>query len=235
MNKNNKSFSSRIKDWPPEERPREKLIRFGADSISSAELIAILLGQGTSRQNAVDLAKRLLAEFGSLEALSNASLMEMQQINGIGPAKAVTLLAAFQLYRNLQYEKASRKISSFHNPAEVAGIYQPVIGHLKQECFYVLLLSSSMQKIGDFKISSGLMDASLVHPREVFNQAIKHMAKGIIVMHNHPSGALTPSQQDIDITNRLVESGKIIDIQVYDHLIITADGYFSFKENGLMA
>ena len=227
-------FRSRITDWPLEERPREKLIRLGSQAVSSAELIAILLGQGTARINAVELAKKLLRRFGTLEALSKASLKELQSIPGIGPAKAVTLLAAFQLYRNLQKETAERQIVSFRNPQQVAQIYQPILGHLKQEVFYAVFLDAAMQRIADMEITRGTTDASLIHPREVFNAAVRHMAKGIIVLHNHPSGRLQPSIEDQKITDRLVSSGKILDIPVYDHLIITADGFYSFKEHGLI-
>ena len=227
-------FKSRITDWPLEERPREKLLALGADAISNAELIAILLGQGTPKMNAVELAKLLLRSFGSLEALSNASLTELQQVKGIGQAKAVSLMAAFQLYRNLQKEKAEREIISFRDPASVARAYQPILGHLMQESFYVILLNTKLERIKDFRITTGTLDASLVHPREVFNPAVKYKAKGIIVLHNHPSGQLTPSAADREITKRLVQSGKILDIPVYDHIIITYDGYFSFKENGLL-
>ncbi len=228
------AFKSRITDWPIDERPREKLMRLGAEAVTNAELIAILLGQGTTQFNAVELAKMLLRAFGSLEALSNASLNELQQVKGIGPAKAITLMAAFQLYRNLQKEMAERELVVFREPAQVAKAYQPVLGHLKQEAFYVILLDNNLRRIQDFRVTQGTIDASLVHPREVFNLAIKFLAKGLIVLHNHPSGQKRPSQSDIEITRKLVESGKILDIPVYDHLIITRDGYFSFKENGLL-
>ncbi len=228
------AFKSRITDWPLAERPREKLLQFGPESISDAELIAILLGQGTPQMNAVELAKLLLRAFGSLEALSNASLAELQQVKGIGQAKAVALMAAFQLYRNLQKEMARRDLIVFNDPQKVAKAYQPVLGHLKQESFYVVLLDSKLQRIQDFRVTTGTLDASLVSPREVFSPAIRFMAKGIIVLHNHPSGNVRPSQADIDITRRLQQSGQILDIPVYDHLIITFNGYFSFKENGLM-
>ncbi len=227
-------FKSRITDWPIDERPREKLIKNGPDSISSSELIAILLGHGSSKFNAVETAKRLLREFHSLEGLANASLVELQKMPGIGPVKAVTLIAAFQLYRNLEKEKAENEIVSFQNPAQVAKIYIPLLGYRKEERFYVILLDSAMKRIQDFEVTKGILDASLVHPREVFNPAIRYLARGIILLHNHPSGQLKPSQEDISITKRLVSSGKIIDIPVYDHLIITAKGYFSFKEDGLL-
>jgi len=226
------AFKSRITDWPVDERPRERLIAKGAESISNAELIAILLGQGSTTENAVDLARKLLRHFGSLPALSRTSLSELQQIKGIGPAKAVTLKAAFQLYRNLQKEQADQEIPSFRNPADVAKIYQPVIGHLEQETFWVILLDNQMKRIFDFEVTRGLIDSSLVHPREVFNQAVRHMAKGLIAMHNHPTGNLQPSENDLKITRRLVESGQVLDIPLYDHLIITRDGFYSFREHG---
>ncbi len=228
------AYKSRITDWPQDERPRERLEHFGADAVSNAELVAILIGQGTAKFNAVELAKMLLRRFESLERLSNASLAEMQEISGIGPAKAVTLLAAFQLYRNLQQEKAENEIISFRNPAEVAKIYQPLLGNSKQERFFVVLLDTAMQRIMDFEVTRGTLDSSLVHPREVFNPAVRYLAKGMIVLHNHPSGQCKPSDADIKITKQLVESGKILGIEVYDHLIITADQFYSFKDNGII-
>jgi DNA repair protein RadC len=234
MDKSAKKLSSRILDWPENERPRERLIKKGAESISSAELVAILLGQGSSQYNAVDLARHLIGQFGTLDGLAMASLTELQQVKGIGPAKAVTLLAAFQLYRNLQSERAEKQIITFKDPAAVAEIYKPLLGHLKKESFYVILLDNAMRRIADFEISKGLLNASLVHPREVFNPAIKHSSKGVILIHNHPSGVLEPSAEDISITKKLLESGKILEIPVFDHLIITDAGYFSFKENDLI-
>jgi DNA repair protein RadC len=227
-------FKSRITDWPVDERPREKLAKFGPASISSAELIAILLGQGTPKMNAVELAKLLLRDFKTLEVLSNASLTELTAVPGVGPAKAVTLLAAFQLYRNLQKEQASREIVSFTNPAQVARIYQPVIGHRQRETFYVVLLNASMKCIGDFEVSLGTVNASLVHPREVFYPAIRNLATGIIVLHNHPSGELSPSNADMEVTERLIKSGEILDIRVWDHIIITVNNYYSFRQNNLI-
>lgn len=227
-------ISKRITDWPEEERPRERLMRNGAESVSSAELIAILLGQGSVQNNALDTAKHLLREFRTLAGLASASLVELQKIPGIGPAKAVTLLAAFQLYRNLQSQTARQTIKTFKDPAAVAQIYIPLLGHLKKESFYVILLDSAMNKIQDIEISRGLLNASLVHPREVFNPAIKYSAKGMILLHNHPSGILEPSAEDKRVTEKLIKSGEILDIPVYDHLIITSNGYFSFKEQGLI-
>jgi DNA repair protein RadC len=228
------AYKSRITDWPAEERPREKLTREGAQAVSTSELIAILLGHGTAKYNAVDLAKKLLREFGSLRALSNASLQELQKVSGIGPAKAVTLSAAFQLYRNLQIEIAENELISFRNPSEVARIYQPLLGHRDKESFFVVLLNSAMKRIIDFEVSRGTLDSSIVHPRDVFNLAIRNMAKGIIVIHNHPSGVLQPSEADLEITDRLVQAGELLGINVYDHIILSENNYYSLKENGFI-
>ncbi len=224
----------RITDWPKDERPREKLERFGAESLSHAELIAILLGQGTVSMNAVEIARALLKRFGTLEAIAGATLTELQEAPGIGPAKAVTLAAAFQLGRNMQSEAARKAQKQFTNPGLIAEIYIPRLSHLKQEHFWVLLLDSAMRLIREVEVTSGLLNASLVHPREVFNPAIRFSARGVIVMHNHPSGQQKPSNEDISITRTLVESGKLLDIPVYDHIIIAGNGYYSFKENHLL-
>ncbi len=226
-----KQYPSRITDWPEEERPRERLQKYGAGTVTSAELLAILLGQGTSRLNAVELARMLLNRFKSLEALSAASSAELQETPGIGPAKAATLQAAFQLYRNLQAETAERQIISFRNPEQVAKIYQPLLGGSKQERFYVVLVNTAMQRIMDFEVSRGTLDTSLVHPREVFREAVKQAAKGIIVLHNHPSGQAFPSEADLRVTEKLSKSGKILGIELFDHIIITATDYYSFKNH----
>ncbi|RMH61501.1 MAG: JAB domain-containing protein [Calditrichaeota bacterium] len=230
----NDSAHRRITDWPEDERPREKLERIGAESMSHAELMAILLGQGTARMNAVDLARALLKKFGTLEAIAGATLTELQEVPGIGPAKAVTLAAAFQLGRNMQSEAARKEQKQFTNPRLIAEIYIPRLGHLKKEHFWVLLLDTAMKLIREVEVTSGLLNASLVHPREVFNPAIRFNARGIIVMHNHPSGQKQASDEDIRITHTLVESGKLLDIPVYDHIIIAGNGYYSFKENHLI-
>jgi len=224
-------YNSRITDWPEDERPRERLQKYGAEAVSSAELLAILLGQGTARFNAVELARLLLKRFKSLEALSMASAAELQETPGIGPAKAVTLQAAFQLYHNLQAESAERQIISFRNPEQVAKIYQPLLGSSKQERFFVVLVDTAMQRIMDFEVSRGTLDSSLVHPREVFREAVKQAAKGIIVLHNHPSGQAFPSEADLQVTEKLSKSGKILGIELFDHLIITASDFYSFKNN----
>ncbi len=229
------SRNLRITDWPEDERPREKLMRYGAETLTNAELVAILLGKGTTTYNALDTARMLLRAFDSLETLASASYIEMQKVPGIGPVKAVTLLAAFQLFRNLQSQQAGREIIRFTDPSSVAGIYMPLLGHRKKESFYMVMLNAAMQKIADLEISRGTLTASLVHPREVFKEAIRHSASGIIVLHNHPSGVLQPSEQDKRITEKLVRAGELLEIPVHDHLIITTGGYYSFREHNLIS
>ncbi len=227
-----KVHHSRITDWPVNERPREKLLTKGSDALSSAELIAILLGTGTGKTTAVDLGKSLINKFGSIEKMAQASLKELTEISGIGPAKAITLMAAFQLSRNMHKEVAEKKFNYFKQPSDVAKIFIPMLGHEKKEVFAIAMLDTAGKYTGSEKITIGTLNASLVHAREVFKPAIKHSAASIILVHNHPSGQLTPSAEDLKITKHIVEAGKLLDITVHDHLIITQDSYISLKEEG---
>jgi DNA repair protein RadC len=231
-NKENKTYRYPITSWPEVERPREKLISLGPDNLSSSELLAILISTGTEKLSAVDVGKLLLQKFKTLDNLSNASLTELIEIEGIGPAKAITLLAAFQLARNRQKEIAEKKFVYFKQPIDVAGIFIPKIGHLKQEIFAVALLDSAGKYIHSEIITKGTLNSSLIHPREVFKVAIKHSAGSIILVHNHPSGDLKPSMEDCEVTRQITEAGKLIDIPVHDHLIIAANNYLSMKEEG---
>ena len=225
---------SRITDWPADERPREKLLAKGPESLSSAEIIAILLATGTGKKTAVDLGKMLLNEFGSIEKLSQASLKELTEIPGIGPAKALTLMAAFQLSRNMQKEVAEKQFVYFKQPSDVAKIFIPMFGHEKKETFAIALMDTAGKYMWTEKITIGTLNASLVHAREIFRPAIKHSAASIILVHNHPSGQLTPSAEDLKITKQIVEAGKVVDISVHDHVIVTHDSYISLKEEGYM-
>ena len=232
-NKHKKEYHhSRITDWPESERPREKLLSKGSDALSSAELIAILLGTGTGKTTAVDLGKTLINRFGSIEQMSQASLKELTEIPGIGPAKAIALMAAFQLSRNMHKELAEKEFNYFKQPSDVAKIFIPILGHEKKEVFAIAFLDTAGKYIGSEKITVGTLNASLVHAREIFKPAIKNSAASIILVHNHPSGQLTPSAEDLKITKQIVEAGKLLDINVHDHLIVTQDAYTSLKEEG---
>jgi len=218
--------------WPENERPREKLIRKGAEQLSAAELIGILIGTGTGIKTAVDIGKEMLNRFSGLEILADASIQELMEIEGIGKAKAAVLKAAFELSRQMQEEIAQQKCIFFRHPADVANIFMTRMGYLKQEVFAIALLDSANRFLGSNQITIGTLNSALVHPREVFRYAIKNTAAQIILIHNHPSGQLKPSKEDLQITNQLVGAGKILDIPVADHLIVTRDGYLSLREEG---
>lgn len=232
MNQDQKKQHSRITDWPENERPREKLLAKGSESLSSAELIAILLGTGTGKTTAVDLGKNLIKKFGTIENMSQASIKELTEIPGIGPAKAISLMAAFQLSRNMHKEVAEKDFIYFKQPSDVAKIFIPMFGHEKKEMFAIALMDTAGKYMCTEKISVGTLNASLVHAREIFKPAIKHSAASIILVHNHPSGQLNPSAEDLKITKQIVEAGRLLDINVHDHLIITKDSYISLKEEG---
>jgi DNA repair protein RadC len=221
-----------ISKWPHPEKPREKLLKLGAENLSSAELLAILIASGTNRYSALDIGKELIRRFNTLESLSNASSNELEKVMGVGTARAVTLLAAFQLSRNMLREIAEEKPVFFQNPADVARIFIPQIGYLKQEVFVVAHLDSTGKYINSEMITRGTLDASLVHPREVFKSAIRNAASAIIVIHNHPSGHLMPSREDLTVTNRLIEAGRVLEIPVQDHIIVTRTQHVSLREKG---
>jgi len=222
----------KIPTWPEEERPREKLLKFGPGQLTDTELLAILIGKGTKEKTAVDLARELLIKFEDLNNLASRSPEEYCQLKGMGLTKAATLAAAFELGRRLQVKK--HPLKTFKSPEDVAAVYLPLMCHLKKEVFKVLLLNNANQLIKEITVSEGILTASLVHPREVFRQAIIETAKAVILMHNHPSGNPEPSKEDVKITAQLVKAGEIISIPVLDHIILAGDTFFSFAERGML-
>jgi DNA repair protein RadC len=224
-------YRSRIKDWPEDERPREKLLALGPQYLSNSELLAILFRTGSRRHTAVDLAKTLLQQYGELHTLANMDFRKFSQLKGVGSAKALTLAACFEIARRIASlpQVSKLKITS---PEIVFQKYGPHLAALKKEVFLVLLLNSANILLRDQRISEGTLNASLVHPREVFQPAISELAAAIILIHNHPSGEKQPSAEDRNITQRLASVGKLLDIPVLDHIIIGREGYFSFKEEG---
>lgn len=224
---------NKISRWPEKERPRERLLQQGAQHLTEAELLGILIGKGTTRKTAIDLARELLDRYESLENLFSRSPSELMKIKGIGSAKAATLSAAFQLVRRIQ-SKTSKDQPSFKRAKDVANLYLPLMKDLRKEVFRVLLLSRSNKLIKEVTISEGTLDASIVHPRDVFREALLESAAGVILLHNHPSGNPNPSEEDIRITKQLVEAGRVMGIKVYDHIILAGEDYRSLADDGLI-
>lgn len=225
--------SYKITRWPRHERPRERLLQHGPQSLTEAELLGILIGKGTKKKTAIDLARELLDRYESLQKLFSRSPSELMTIKGIGSAKAAALSAAFELVRRVQSRKDSGK-PIFKRSSEVANHYLPLMRDLRQEVFKVLLLSRANRLIKEVFISEGTLDASLVHPREVFREALLEPTAGVILIHNHPSGNPSPSEEDLRITRQLVEAGRLLGIKVHDHIILAGEGYRSFADEGLL-
>jgi DNA repair protein RadC len=220
-----------IKDLPLDERPRERLYKNGPDALKTSELIAIIIRAGTHKKTALETAEDLLNKFsGNLSRLARATKRELScGINGIGPAKAAQLMASFELGKRIAGFSEVEK-PSINTPSDVARILMNEMRYYKKEVFKVLLLDTKNRLIKIETISSGILDASLVHPREVFYPAIQEMASSIILVHNHPSGNIIPSAQDIEITKNIIEAGKIMNIDVIDHIIIGEGKFLSLKE-----
>jgi DNA repair protein RadC len=231
----------KLKDQPASERPRERLVAHGADALSQAELVAILLRTGLKGANAVEIGKQLLSKYGSLRALAQASLDDLQTIKGIGRDKAVTLIAAFTLARKMAAELRS-EAPLLDTPDGVANLMREPTRLLKAEAFQVLLLNTRRRLIGEpVKISDGTLDTILVHAREVFRPAITANAAAIVLVHNHPSGDPTPSEADIKVTRDLIRAGQLLKIEVLDHVIMGCatesrpKDYVSLRELGYWA
>jgi DNA repair protein RadC len=223
----------KITRWPAKERPRERLLQQGSQHLSEAELLGILIGKGMRRKTAVDLARELLDRFESLQNLFSRSPSELKKVKGIGPAKAAVLCAAFELARRIQSNPKGDK-ASFRRASDVAGHYLPLMRDFRKEIFTVLLLNRANRLIKEVIISEGTLDASIVHPRDVFRDALLEPAAGIILMHNHPSGNPSPSEEDLRITKQLVDAGRLLGIKVYDHIILAGGNYRSFADEGLI-
>lgn len=221
-----------LKELPLDERPREKLWRRGAENLSNTELLALILGSGNRQETALGLAQRILASIEGLRGLLDHSVEELMKINGIGLAKASQLKAVAELGRRIP-QNSSEEIS-IRSPREVAGALMNRLRYLKQEHFDIVLLNTKNKVIAIESITVGSLNSSIVHPREVFNRAIRRCSAAIILAHNHPSGDPTPSQDDIRITRRLIEAGQVIGIQVLDHIIIGDGKYKSLKQEGFI-
>ncbi len=225
----------RIKDWPADERPREKLLAQGADKLTHAELLALIIrtGDSASRCSAVDLARGLLARFGSLRRLAAASVAELCQQPGIGPAKAAEIQAVFQLARHFS-DNRLQPGQSYRCSQDAFLHFHERLCDYRKEVFLALLLDSKNRLIKEVRISEGSLNASIVHPREVFVPVLKESAAALLFVHNHPSGDPTPSREDIEITQRLKQVGDLMGVRVLDHVIIGNGNYVSLADRGLL-
>ena len=226
--------SLNIKSWSLADRPREKLIQHGKLTLSDAELLAIIIGSGTQHSNAVDLAKELLFSFSqNLEHLGKANIAQLKKTKGIGDAKAISIIAAMELgRRSSNYKTEANPVIQCSEDAfkELA----PVLADLSYEEFWILLLNSGNRVIKKKKISMGGINKTIVDVRIVFQIALEEKAPNIILGHNHPSGTLKPSNADLGLTKKMIEGGKLLDIKILDHLIVSNTGYLSFSDSGLM-
>jgi len=218
-----------------EESPQYRLCHKGAEALKTSELLAIIIGEGTKKTTAIQAAEELLLKFsGNLNRIAKATLRELSKdVTGIGPAKAMQLLAVFELGKRISSYCEEDK-PSIHTPSDVARLLMNEMRFYKREVFKVLLLDTKNRLLKIETISSGILDASLVHPREVFYAAIQEMASSIILVHNHPSGNIIPSAQDIEITKTMIEAGKIMNIEVIDHIIIGEGKFLSLKEKKII-
>jgi len=226
-----KSFT--IHDLPVSERPRERLQKFGVETLSAQEILALILGRGGAGESVIVTAQKLLSQFGNLKGIASASVEELSQVRGIGIAKATQLKAAFELANRLEdYSETGKKLL-VKTPDDVANIVKGRLRDKKKEHFLALLLDTRSQLIKASEISVGSLDTSIVHPREVFKEAISASAASVIFVHNHPSGDCTASEDDIELTKRLAEAGEIVGIEVLDHIIIGDKKHLSLKSKGL--
>ena len=218
----------KIKDLPEQNRPRERFLKHGPEALSDSELFAIILRTGSPSENVIDMSNRLIKEHG-LNNLFECSLTELQKIKGIGPSKAMQLLAMAELGK--RYSQSKNPIKKISRSKDVFDLFHERLKDKKQEEFYVLMLNSQNNIIGEQLVSKGILDASILHPREVFKPAIKNSASKIILVHNHPSGDSKPSDEDVEITRKINNLGKDLNIILLDHIIIGNEEWWSWIED----
>ncbi len=223
-----------IKDWNPEDRPREKLLLKGTSALSDAELIAILIGSGTANLSAVDVSKKILLHGkNNLNELAKLSVKELMKVKGIGEAKAITIVAALELGRRRKEVDAEEK-PKINTSKDAFDLIKGDLMDLPHEEFWVLLLNRANRVIKKKRVSEGGVSGTVADPKIIFKMALEELACGIVMAHNHPSSNLTPSQSDRDLTKKMKEAGKFLDVQLFDHIIVAGNKYFSFADEGFV-
>ncbi|MFP4568169.1 MAG: RadC family protein [Candidatus Woesearchaeota archaeon] len=215
-----------IRELNLNERPREKLIRLGVKSLDSSELLALVLRTGSKSENVIDLSRRLIGKFG-LENLNSCSLNELQVVKGVGLAKACQVIALFELASRCSVPQSI----SVKSPSDVFSYFRPFVSGFLKEYFFILMLNTKNKILKHEVVSVGTLDSSLVHPREVFRPALKEGCFSVILVHNHPSGDPSPSDDDLVVTERLIEAGKLLGVSVLDHVILGRDSFWSYKHD----
>jgi DNA repair protein RadC len=222
-----------IKEWPPGDRPRERLLRLGAGALSTVELLTLLIGSGNRAYPADEIARRLIVAFPGLRQLAGRGANDLLRLEGIGAATAARLAAALEIGRRFQQERRERQ-PALSSPRAVWRHLALELRDRERERFLALCLNTRNELIREVVISVGSLNASIVHPREVFKPALACSAAGLVIAHNHPSGDPAPSREDREVTRAISEAGRILDVSLHDHVIIGADSYFSFKDSGLL-
>jgi DNA repair protein RadC len=230
----NRIIYTPIKGWAKEDRPREKLMLHGKGTLSQAELLAILISTGTKSKSAIDLAREILKKCeDDINHLAKMSVKELVKIDGIGEAKAISIVAAIELGGRRQIAEVKQKKSIGHSK-DIYELFKPKLADLMHEEFWILLLNQGLKIIGERQVSEGGMTSTAVDARKIFRLAIDEGAASIALAHNHPSGNLKPSNEDVLLTNRLKEAGKLLDVKVIDHVIVAETGYYSFADEGML-
>jgi len=223
-----------VRDLPLSERPRERLLKLGSEALSAQEILALILGRGIKGESVMVTSQKLLSRFGNLKGIANASVEELSEIKGVGLAKAAQIKAALELSKRLESDAGERQKPMVKSPEDVVNIVKSQLKGKKREHFLVLCLDTRNRLINCKPVSIGSLDTSIVHPREVFKEAVSSSSASVIFVHNHPSGDPEPSKEDVELTKRLVKAGEIIGIDVLDHIIVCDRDYLSLKARNLL-